>query len=102
MASGKKGGKDGKGRDSKKDGGRKSDGEPGAPNESDDVATAQGQASLRDATADEKEAWGKINDRDVSRSLRELWDKIPPAYRMAVIEYFKDITEEEDGESAAK
>ena len=101
MAQGKKGGKDGKDRDSKKDGGRKSDGNPGAPNESDEVATAQGQADLRDATADEKEAWGQINDRDVSRSLRELWDKIPPAYRLSVIEYFKDITDEED-EQASK
>src|SRR5688572_26167444 len=103
MASAKKGGKDGKGRDSKKDGqGKKADGSPGSPNESDEVATAQGQADLRDATADEKEAWGKINDRDVSRSLRELWDKIPPAYRLAVIEYFKDITEEEDEQTSAK
>lgn len=91
---GNKDGKDGKGKKGGKD---PSDGE-GSANESDEVATAQGQASLRDATPDEKDAWGKINDRDVSRSLRELWDKIPPSYRMAVIEYFKDITEEETDE----
>jgi hypothetical protein len=98
-AKGKKDGdgkKDGKG---KKGGKNPADGE-GSANESDEVATAQGQASLRDATPDEKDAWGKINDRDVSRSLRELWDKIPPSYRMAVIEYFKDITEEETDEAA--
>jgi hypothetical protein len=93
-----KDGKDGKGKDGRdpKDGdGKGKANDPSSPNESDEVATAEGQASLRDATPDEKDAWGKINDRDVSRSLKELWDKIPPRYRMAVIEYFRDVGEEE-------
>jgi len=97
-----KGGKDGKagkdGKDGKepKDGKDGKAGNPSSPNESDEVATAEGQANLRDATPEEKDAWGKINDRDVSRSLKELWDKIPPRYRMAVIEYFRDVAEEEE------
>ena len=91
-----KGGKDGKDGSEPKDGKDGKAKDPSSPNESDEVATAEGQANLRDATPEEKDAWGKINDRDVSRSLKELWDKIPPRYRLAVIEYFRDVAEEEE------
>jgi hypothetical protein len=51
--------------------------------------------ALKDATPEEKEAWGRINNREVARSLRELWDKIPSAYRLQVIQYFRDLSDVE-------
>ena len=68
-----------------------------------DTKFPQGEAAeahLRDASAAERDAWGRINDRDVARSLRELWDKIPPAYRLMVTQYFRDITEPDAGGAA--
>ena len=57
----------------------------------------KGKTALRDPSEQDREAWGKINVRDVASSLKGVWDKIPVTYRQLVTQYFRDISDLEEG-----